>query len=466
MPIKGANIASGMTSTARQVLAVALLLAAIIALFVAAESGHRQLEQASQRFEQAARRTGAIGSILQLLSRAESAQRGYILLGNVAYLSLYTEATNKVPAELRELQTAFASADASTRADIEAIGQLSQAKVMEMNETLTLYRNQGRAAATGLVRTDVGQRLMSDISERAGQIQVAETHEMLETSRSWHNGRWLYLTLTSSAAAACVFLVLLLRGLVARHLYSKEREAKDLVERQAELERIVKSRTEELSELSTQLQSATEKARSQLSRELHDELGGLLTAARMDASWLEDKTATGNPNLKARFKRLQDALQAGVELKRRVVEDLRPTLLDNLGLMPALQWQVAESCARAGLKCTERYPSEELTLTPEASIAIFRIVQEALTNILKHAKARNVEVCVAVVEESLLVTVRDDGVGLPVDQRLAFRSHGMASMRHRATALDGQLRIASRVQRGTEIEARLPLRRVVAAAAA
>jgi signal transduction histidine kinase len=462
----GAEIASRMNSTARQFLAVALLLAAIVALFVAAESGHRQLAEASQRFEQAARRTGAIGSMLQILSQAESAQRGYILLGNAAYLLPYTAATNKVPSELRELQAAFASADSSTRADIETIVQLTQSKVMEMNDSLDLYRNQGRAAATSLVRTDVGQRLMADIGERAGKIQVAETHEMLETSRSWHSNRWLYLSLTGGAAAACVFLVLLLRGLVARHMYSKEREAEELAGRQAELERIVKNRTEELSGLSTQLQSATEKARSQLSRELHDELGGLLTAARMDASWLEDKTATGNPSLKARFKRLQDALQAGIELKRRVVEDLRPTLLDNLGLLPALQWQVAESCARAGLKCIERYPSEELTLTPEASIAIFRIVQEALTNILKHAKARNVEVCVAVAEESLLITVRDDGVGLPVDQRLALRSHGMASMRHRATALDGQLRISSRIQGGTEIEARLPLRRVVAAAAA
>jgi signal transduction histidine kinase len=455
-----------MKSTPRQFLAVALLLAAIVALFVAAESGHRQLEEASQRFEQAARRTGAIGSMLQILSQAESAQRGFILLGKADYLVPYTEATDKVPAELRELQAAFASADAPTRADIQAIVQLGQSKVIEMNETLALYRNQGRAAATSLVRTDVGQRLMSDLGERAGRIQVAETHEMLETSSSWHRSRWLYLSLTGGAAAACVFLVLLLRGLVARQMSSKEREAGELAERRTELERIVKSRTEELSDLSTQLQSATEKARSQLSRELHDELGGLLTAARMDASWLEDKTATGNPNLKARFKRLQDALQAGIELKRRVVEDLRPTLLDNLGLLPALQWQVAESCARAGLKCIERYPSEELTLTPEASIAIFRIVQEALTNVLKHAKARNVEVCVVVAEEWLLVTVRDDGVGVPVDEQLAFRSHGMASMRHRATALDGQLRVSRRTQGGTEIEARLPLRRIVAAAAA
>src|SRR5882762_6168856 len=114
----------------------------------------------------------------------------------------------------------------------------------------------------------------------------------------------------------------------------------------------------------------------------------------MDFTWLEDRVATSDAEVQAHFKRVHDALQAGVDVKRRVVENLRPTLLDNLGLFPALRWQVADTCGRAGLKCTERYPPEELSLTPEASIAIFRIVQEALTNILKHAQARNVEISI------------------------------------------------------------------------
>jgi len=172
--------------------------------------------------------------------------------------------------------------------------------------------------------------------------------------------------------------------------------------------------------------------------------------------------ATSDAEVEAHFKRVHEALQAGVEVKRRVVENLRPTLLDNLGLFPALRWQVADICGRAGLHCTERYPRRKLDLTPEASIAIFRIVQEALTNILKHARAHNVEVSIESRHQSLIVRVRDDGVGLPLEPRQALRSHGLAAMRHRAVGLGGQWQVRRMTGGGTEIEVRLPLDKILA----
>jgi signal transduction histidine kinase len=453
------------TSAARQVILVGLLLAAILGLFIAATTGQQQLAEASHRIEQAARRAHALGEEMQLLSQAESGQRGYILLGDPTYLVPYEDAVEKLPATLQRLDAAFASSDPSVQADVDEIAKLSRSKFAEMRETLDLYRSRGRGAATALIRSDYGQRTMSQISQRVERIQAAETYDMLDASLTWHSNRWLNLGIMSAALAACVFLVFLLRRLVARYIYSKEREAQELAERRAELEHLVKRRTEDLSELSTQLQTVAEKERAALSRELHDELGGLLVAARMDLSWLEEKVGSDDPDIKGQFKRVQDALQAGVDLKRRVVEYLRPTLLDNLGLLPALRWQVSDSCGRAGLNCVERYPSEELDLIPEASIAIFRIVQEGLTNILKHASARNVEVSVDTVGEWLVIRVADDGVGLPADRRRTVRSHGLAAMRHRAIGLGGEWRIV-RAERGTEIEVRLPLARIVVSKAA
>jgi signal transduction histidine kinase len=186
----------------------------------------------------------------------------------------------------------------------------------------------------------------------------------------------------------------------------------------------------------------------------------------MDVSWIEERVGGGDPELLAHLKRVQDALLEGVDLKRRVVESLRPTLLDNLGLIPALRWQIADSCGRAGVKCIEKYPREDLNLIPEASIAIFRIVQESLTNILKHAQAHNVEVSIQTQANSLVITVRDDGLGLPDDRREALRSHGLAAMRHRATALGGQFRANRLEARGTQIEVRLPLDRITSPAPA
>jgi signal transduction histidine kinase len=452
-----------MSPAARQLVLVGLLLATVIGLFVAAESGQRQLEAASHRVEQAASRTSALGELLQILRQAESGQRGYILLGNPAYLAPYEEALAKFPSDLTGLQAAFAAADPNTRAKVVGIASLSRSKFAEMAETLDLYRQRGRGAATELIRTDFGQHTMVQITDRVRQIQKAETADMLEASRSWRSDRWLNLAVTTSALVASLFLVLLLRRLVVRYISSQEREAEHAAQRQAELERLVKRRTEDLSELSTHLQSLAEKERSALSRELHDELGGLLVAARMDVSWIEERVGGSDPELLAHFKRLQEALLEGVDLKRRVVENLRPTLLDNLGLVPALRWQVADSCGRAGLSCVEHYPQEELNLVPEASIAMFRIVQESLTNIVKHAKAHNVVVSIEAKGEWLVVTVRDDGVGLPEDRREALMSHGLAAMRHRATALGGQFRIGHPATGGTQIEVRLALARIISA---
>ena len=451
-----------MRSTARQLVLVGLLLATVIGLFVAAESGQRQLEAASMRIGQAARRENALAEVLQVLRQAESAQRGYILLGDPSYLTPYEEGLAKLPADLNTLDAAFSTADLDARSKVAEIGRLSRAKFTEMGTTLDLYRERGRGAAVTLIRTDFGQRTMEQITDHVRQIEKAETDDMLQAGRSWRTDRWLNLAITTSALAASLFLVLLLRRLALRYISSQEREAERAAQRQAQLERLVKKRTEDLSELSTHLQSLAEKERSALSRELHDELGGLLVAARMDVSWIEERVGGSDPELLAHFKRLQEALLEGVDLKRRVVENLRPTLLDNLGLVPALRWQVADTCERAGLSCVEHYPQEQLNLVPEASIAIFRIVQESLTNILKHANARNVVVSIETRGESLVVTVRDDGVGLAEDRREALRSHGLAAMRHRATALNGKLHITCPSAGGTQIEVRLPLARITA----
>jgi signal transduction histidine kinase len=445
---------------------VALLLVAVIGLFVAAESGQRTLENVSKRIEVSAQRERALAEVLQLLTQAESSQRGYILLGDEAYLESYQDAAGRVPQALHQLNDVFASVDGPIRPDIEQIERLSNAKLVEMGQTLELFRQSGRSAAVDLVRSDIGRWAMAKISGLARKIQAEETASTLDASYSWRSNRWKSLIVTSGALAATLLLVLTLSRLFLNYLRSKEREAVSLTERQSELEQLVERRTEELSELSTHLQSVAEQEKAALSRELHDELGGLLVVARMDVSWLEDHVASEDPDVKAHFKRVNEALQAGVDVKRRVIENLRPSLLDNLGLFPALRWQVSDLCNRAELKCTEHYPPQELHLIPDASIAIFRIVQEALVNIVKHAQARNVDIAIESQSELLIIRIRDDGVGLPAERLQALGSHGLAAMRHRATGFGGQLRVTRTADRGTEIEASLPLERISAASAA
>jgi signal transduction histidine kinase len=226
--------------------------------------------------------------------------------------------------------------------------------------------------------------------------------------------------------------------------------------------RLVFAQLRQLADLATHLQDGSEREKQALSRELHDELGGLLVSARMDLSWIERQLPASDPAVTLRFKRISDALTAGVNLKRRVVEELRPTLLDNMGLFAALRWQVKEACARTGLACTQQYPDEEIQLLPHASIAIFRTVQEALRNIGKHAAASSIDVAVDVIEGELVLHISDNGCGLSVERLRSFGHQGLAIMRHRIDALGGYFDVRNLNGGGTQLAARIPLKQIEA----
>jgi signal transduction histidine kinase len=259
-----------------------------------------------------------------------------------------------------------------------------------------------------------------------------------------------------------IALVLLAMWLVYRDMQRRTRQAIHLRDQKAELERQVHERTRELTNLSTHLQGISEQEKAALSRELHDELGGLLVAARMDLSWLQQRLTSDDPAIEQRFRRIHESLSAGVEFKRRVVEELRPTLLDNMGLFAALRWQLKETCRRSGLSCRESIPELEPPFGADAAIGIFRIAQEALTNILKHAKATTAELSVSIRDDTLVLRVADDGTGIASNPDKTLATHGLASMRHRITALGGMLDVSSPEGGGTVVTAVMPLARLLA----
>ena len=121
----------------------------------------------------------------------------------------------------------------------------------------------------------------------------------------------------------------------------------------------------------------------------------LLVATKMDVAWLHARLRAADPDLELRWKRIQESLDRGVDLKRRVVESLRPTLLDNMGLFAALRWQFEETCSRTGIRCTHRLPATELQFSNDAAIALFRVAQESFTNIVRHSGATEAELDVA-----------------------------------------------------------------------
>jgi len=219
------------------------------------------------------------------------------------------------------------------------------------------------------------------------------------------------------------------------------------------------ARETELAELAANLQTMAESEKVLLARQLHDELGGALVGAKMDLAWLRRKIGSTDPDIIARWDRLERALETGIAFKRRVVEQLRPTLLDNLGFYAAARWLAEEACASAGLKCEMDLPLPEPALSKDIGIALFRILQESLLNAARHAHATQVVIRVQVdqAERRLRLSIKDDGVGLTAERVITLGSHGLGSMRHRMRAIGGQFCVKSMNGQGTEILAVAPL---------
>lgn len=261
--------------------------------------------------------------------------------------------------------------------------------------------------------------------------------------------------------AAVIFLALLAVGLL---IALSRLLAADAVRREGlraaserharDLETLIEARTRELSALSTHLQELSEKEKSQLARNLHDELGGLLTAAKMDLSWLQSRVP--DLALQQRLAQLGGVLDEAMDLKRRVVEDLRPSLLDHFGLPTALRAHVDSACAKAGLRADIALPEDGASMPKETAIALFRIIQEGITNVIRHAGAQSVTLRLTMEGDACRFTLSDDGRGFDAaDPRFRW-SHGIMGMRQRVRALGGQFEIESAPGAGTTLRVSVP----------
>ena len=230
----------------------------------------------------------------------------------------------------------------------------------------------------------------------------------------------------------------------------------DTTERKQAEREIIESR-EQLRELSAYLQTAREEEKVHIAREIHDELGGTLTALKMDAFWLAKKMPAELAPLHERVTAMSQLVDSAVQATRRIVTELRPTLLDDLGLVAAIEWQVAEFQKRTGLACRLALPPADIGVDQKCSIALFRILQESLTNIVRHAHARSVDVTLGMAGDSLVLTIRDDGCGISRERVLNPTSHGLRGIFERARQLGGTAGITGPATSGTTVTITLPM---------
>lgn len=209
-----------------------------------------------------------------------------------------------------------------------------------------------------------------------------------------------------------------------------------------------------LQELAGFLQTVREEERARIARELHDELGQALTALRIDLAWLRGKSKPLGEVVEERAAAAHGLVERSIDSLRRISEGLRPGMLDVLGLAAAIEHHVAQFQERTGIRCSLTMNREEFEVGEQLAIAIFRIVQEALTNIMRHACASHVAVMIEEAGDHISVRVEDDGKGFVLPT--AKKTFGLLGIQERAKILGGRIEIVSEPGAGTRIEARFP----------
>lgn len=392
----------------------------------------------------------------ELLTTAETAQRGFLLTGREDYLAPVLQAERELPAVLSRLRGQYESSDWAALVNDASLR--ANEKLSELQLVVQLYRDGNTPAWQGLVETDIGREKMQAVRDAVAQLdrhelaQIAREKEAVLKSLTYGRLGVHGLTLLSLFG-----LAIFLRRNEALHKARRE-HASELARERDRLDNEVARRTAELTELARHLQTVREDERARLARELHDELGALLTAAKLDVARIRRMTKTAAPEIDERLKHMSELLDQGIALKRRIIEDLRPSALSNLGLIPALEILTQEFAQRSGLQL-----SLELTESPTDDadrLALYRLVQEALTNVLRHAKARHVRVQLGEADGWLQLHIRDDGQGFN-PETVGAGHHGLLGMRYRIESLGGTLQLLSAPGRGTLVLARLPRRQAL-----
>jgi signal transduction histidine kinase len=396
--------------------------------------------------------------LVRLVARvadAESGQRGYLISGRPDYLEPYRFAAEDATAGLAALhqfygQVQHQQAEQRTREIARAVAT----KLSELQEVLKLAQAGRPEAARELMLTDIGRDQMDSIRRQAAELLADENRQIAASTGRVFDTLMLHrLGVAAMTVLSLLLFTLFLRQSRALERQRRERQAQVLAERD-HLEQEVQRRTAELTQLARHLQTAREDERARLARDLHDELGALLTAAKLDVARLKPRLAEA-PELQARLAHLTEALNSGIALKRRIIEDLRPSTLDQLGLAAALDILCRETADRLAIPIDLQVDAAA-RLSRSAQLTAFRLVQEGLNNMAKYAQASRASVSLRVEEGQVLLQLQDDGRGFQLDQ-VALASHGLLGMRFRVEAEQGRLRVHSAPGQGCTLSAWLPL---------
>lgn len=386
---------------------------------------------------------------------AETGMRGFLLTRDPAFLEPYQTSVPRINADLAKIRQAYQSLPVKEQSLMDRLDRLVTQKLANIQSTL----NASEAGDLDRVKQLIydGKPVMDQIrnvqSDLRSHILQQHDKEMAQSIK----GLSLMEGVTYVLGISSITLLIIWFVTTQRQQRLRKEFDKILLGKNQALEKKVQSRTEELVALAGYLSNARETEKANLARELHDELGALLTAAKHDAGWIERKLpADTSVDIRDRMARLQQSLSSVIALKRNLINNLRPAMLHDLGLLTALRNLADEFAAATEIKVKTELPTNEINIPEPVALALFRIVQEAFTNSRKYSRATEVVLELFENEETLTLNLYDNGVGFDLESP-TIAQHGLSGMKHRVQMLKGKIEIVSAPGKGVFITVEVPM---------
>jgi signal transduction histidine kinase len=437
----------------RTALAIPVIVLAAALLLIINETAHRQAINSVDELGRIAAVRVDNMHLLRLVMDAETGQRGYLLTGREEFLMPQKAAVSEIHQTLGRLHAHYEQVPEHLGAYAELESEVKR-RLSTIDTTIEMHQAGNRDGALELELSGIGKEQMDDIRSESDKLVAIESVRIAAEREEIYGA----LTLGRIGVAATTLLSVMALMMYLRQTDALTRQRREqqrqMREERDQLELQVRERTEQLTNLARHLQTAREDERSRLARDLHDELGALLTAAKLDAARLKSRIPDITPEATERLDHLNATLNSGIALKRRIIEDLRPSSLSNLGLVAALEIQAREFSERSGLDV--KLDLEPVSLSEAAELTVYRLVQEALTNIAKYAQATTVTISLGMHDdEQVEVIIVDDGIGFDPQER-PRSAHGLLGMHYRVESEGGRLSLTSSPGQGTRIAALLP----------
>jgi signal transduction histidine kinase len=393
------------------------------------------------------------------LAIAESSQRGYLLTRSDNYFKPYDNATGQISQQLQNINTLLNHTNLMKHAEIqttmsELMSSISK-KSAEMSVTIDFAKKRQFDKALAVVRLDSGIKESHNIEvlSRRFEQQVLDYRGELEDRRNTMRRmmRWFVM----ACPLIFVSLVVLVIRRLLRELAEKANLYVRLTDENAEYERNIQRMTTTLHRQALQAQTNVERERYQLSRELHDELGSLLTAIKMDISWAIKHLKEDMPQVTEKLKKTNQYLDRSINFKREIVQNLHPSMIKSFGLIASLQNLLNEAGGRNQWQLDVIMPEQEMLINETLSLIIYRLVQESLNNCSKYAKAAQVSVHLMHDDQYIKLEIADNGIGFDMNS-LTTANTGISGMRNRVESIGGHYEVTSAPGQGTSTRVLLP----------